>query len=103
TQVAGSVPHPKGEIAVSLVRRGVGLDAEVRLPEGVEGELVWAGERRPLGPGLTRLRFGRAPRGRPWPTLRRQGLGLHDPRAAALGLVVHLASEVRDARHDRAT
>ena len=57
TQVAGSVPHPRGEIAVSLVRRGVGLDAEVRLPEGVEGELVWAGERRPLGPGLTRLRF----------------------------------------------
>jgi hypothetical protein len=59
TRVSGAVPHPKGEVAVSLARDGDALDAEIRLPQGVEGEIVWKGVRRPLPPGQTKLRLTR--------------------------------------------
>jgi hypothetical protein len=55
TKLSGSVPHPKGEVVVSLARDGARLEAEVTLPEGVEGELVWRGQRRPLAPGRSKL------------------------------------------------
>ena len=55
TQASGSIPHPKGEIAVSLKLRGGKLDAELSLPNGVEGEFVWRGERRPLKAGQNKL------------------------------------------------
>lgn len=47
----GRVPHPAGDIDVHLTRAGAGLRATVTLPAGVSGELVWAGQRRPLHPG----------------------------------------------------
>ena len=59
TRVSGSVPHPKGEVAVSLKRDGEALEADVRLPEGVDGEIVWQGARRPLPSGQSRLRLTR--------------------------------------------
>jgi len=40
---------------VSLARTAGALDAEIRLPEGVEGELVWGEARRPLPSGRSRL------------------------------------------------
>ena len=55
TRASGAIPHPRGEVAVTLTRERGGLDAEVTLPEGVDGELVWGGARRQLGPGRTRL------------------------------------------------
>ena len=51
TRVSGRVPHPKGFVDVRLVRRGSGIEAEVTLPAGVEGEFVWAGVRTPLREG----------------------------------------------------
>ncbi|HZS10145.1 MAG TPA: alpha-L-rhamnosidase C-terminal domain-containing protein [Blastocatellia bacterium] len=57
TQASGSIPHPKGEIAVSLKLVGGKLNAEVSLPQGVEGEFVWRGTRRPLKAGLSKLSF----------------------------------------------
>ncbi len=57
TRASGSIPHPKGEIAVALVRTGRALDAEVTLPPGVTGEFVWNGDRRPLPAGRTVLRW----------------------------------------------
>lgn len=36
----GTVPHPKGEVFVSVRRDGDGLRGEVRVPEGVEGVVV---------------------------------------------------------------
>jgi hypothetical protein len=51
TRVSGAIPHPRGEVAVSLVREGDGLRADVRLPSGVEGEFAWRGVTRPLSPG----------------------------------------------------
>jgi hypothetical protein len=50
-RVAGSVPHPKGEVAVKLERAGGALRVEVTLPAGVTGEFVWRGSRRTLAAG----------------------------------------------------
>jgi hypothetical protein len=47
---------------VDLHRRGEGLDAEVVLPAGVEGELVWGVARRALSSGRSKVALdGRAP------------------------------------------
>ena len=54
----GRVPHPAGDIDVSLTRRGAaGLDAAVRLPPRLTGEFVWGGRVVPLHPGGQTLRF----------------------------------------------
>jgi alpha-L-rhamnosidase len=50
-RVAGSVPHPRGEVAVRLERTPSGLHVEVALPAGVPGEFSWRGARRALAPG----------------------------------------------------
>jgi hypothetical protein len=56
TRVSGSIPHPKGEIAVSLTLEANGkLTAEVALPEGVAGDFVWHGTSHPLAPGRSKL------------------------------------------------
>lgn len=51
TQASAKMPHPRGEIAVSLRRVGTGIDAEVTLPAGVTGSFVWSGHRVELQPG----------------------------------------------------
>ncbi len=53
----GKVPHPKGEIAVTLQRDGSGLTAKVMLPAGLKGTFVWQGRSTPLGAGEQTLRF----------------------------------------------
>ena len=58
-RVSGSVPHPKGEVAVSLRRDGETLEAEVTLPEGIDGELIWHGQSRTLASGRTTTRLAR--------------------------------------------
>jgi hypothetical protein len=52
---AGSIPHPRGEVAVVLRRDGGRLDAEVELPPGVEGDLVWGEARHALRSGRTKM------------------------------------------------
>ncbi len=48
----GRVPHPRGDIDVSLTRVGMaGLRAIVTLPSGVSGTLVWRGRRTTLRGG----------------------------------------------------
>jgi hypothetical protein len=50
------VPHPAGDIDMHLTRLGrEGLTAEVTLPPGVAGELLWAGQRLRLHPGRQEL------------------------------------------------
>jgi 3',5'-cyclic AMP phosphodiesterase CpdA len=56
-QASGAIPHPKGEIAVSLARRDGKLHAAVSLPQGVSGEFVWQGRKRALRPGANDLVF----------------------------------------------
>lgn len=55
TKASGTIPHPRGEVAVALRREGGRLVADVTLPAGVKGELVWAGERRSLAAGVSRV------------------------------------------------
>jgi alpha-L-rhamnosidase len=55
TKAAGAIPHPKGEVAVSLVLQDGKLEAEVTLPPGVDGELVWQGKRQPLVSGPNKV------------------------------------------------
>jgi hypothetical protein len=56
-QASGAIPHPKGEIAVSLKRREGRLHGTVSLPPGVAGEFVWQGQKRALHAGLNEVVF----------------------------------------------
>ena len=49
--LAGMMPHPKGDISVSVKRAGQGVSARVVLPEGVSGEFEWNGQTRGLSGG----------------------------------------------------
>ena len=55
TRASGAIPHPRGEISVSLALAGGGLEAEIGLPEGVDGELIWGRARRVLPSGHSRF------------------------------------------------
>ena len=55
TRARGAIPHPRGEIAVSLAVAAGRLEAEIALPEGVDGNLEWGGARRALSPGRSRF------------------------------------------------
>jgi hypothetical protein len=50
-RVSGSIPHPKGEVSVTLERAGTRLRAEVTLPAGVTGDFAWRGAQHPLTAG----------------------------------------------------
>ncbi|WP_224995520.1 alpha-L-rhamnosidase C-terminal domain-containing protein [Cesiribacter sp. SM1] len=57
-KVSGSVPHPKGEISVRYHVNSKGkLQAEVSLPEGVEGRFVWHEQEKPLKSGRQLLKW----------------------------------------------
>ncbi len=53
-KVSARMPHPKGMIEVRLTR-GRKLTADVELPEGTDGEFVWAGSQHTLKPGHNHL------------------------------------------------
>ena len=55
THVSGAIPHPKGEIAVTLTLANGKLDASVTLPVGVTGQFEWHGRTENLHPGENRL------------------------------------------------
>jgi hypothetical protein len=50
--VEGKMPHPNGEIKVSIRRKGKsGIEGEVTLPENINGRFVWNGKTVPLKGG----------------------------------------------------
>ena len=51
-RIACTMPHPKGEVVVSLRFDGGRADGSVSLPKGVEGEFVWHGRAMPLADGV---------------------------------------------------
>ena len=55
-QASAKMPHPRGEIAVSLRRDGGGVLAEINLPEGITGIFVWSGRSTGLHGGAQTLR-----------------------------------------------
>jgi hypothetical protein len=56
-RASGAIPHPQGEVSVALEQEDDRLRAEIGLPSGVTGEIVWRDRRRPLASGKTSLRF----------------------------------------------
>jgi len=55
-RASGRVPHPLGDIDVSLTRSGEqGLHVEVTLPPGLAGRLLWHGHEVPLHEGRQEL------------------------------------------------
>ncbi|MDQ3651686.1 MAG: alpha-L-rhamnosidase N-terminal domain-containing protein [Acidobacteriota bacterium] len=55
TQVSGAIPHPNGEVAVSLALKDGKLAVEVSLPKDITGEFVWQGKTRPLASGRSKF------------------------------------------------
>jgi hypothetical protein len=55
TRVSGAIPHPRGEVAVSLALDGGKLEGAVTLPAGVMGQFEWHGQTRDLHPGENHL------------------------------------------------
>jgi len=53
--VVSWVPSPKGAIEVKYEAAASGIDAEVTLPAGIEGGLIWKGKRISLHPGHQRI------------------------------------------------
>jgi hypothetical protein len=52
----GYMPHPSGEIHVSLQRRGQqGIEAEITLPRNVTGVFVWKGKQQALKGGAQKI------------------------------------------------
>jgi alpha-L-rhamnosidase len=48
----GKIPHPNGEIKVSIKRKGkTGIEGEVSLPSTIKGRFVWNGKTLPLKGG----------------------------------------------------
>jgi hypothetical protein len=52
TELAGTVPHPKGNVSVRVERSGA---VTIELPAGVTGEFQWRGLRKELAPGVNRF------------------------------------------------
>jgi hypothetical protein len=57
SKASGSIPHPRGEIAVRLVRSQGKLEAEVSLPDGITGDFRWGGKSVSLKSGANKLSF----------------------------------------------
>lgn len=51
-RASGRIPHPRGDIDLTLRRSGVdGLQVDVTLPPGITGRLMWRGKEVPLREG----------------------------------------------------
>ena len=49
--IAATMPHPNGEIKVEYTGKNLVVDAEVSLPAGISGELIWQGKTYSLHEG----------------------------------------------------
>ncbi len=56
-EVTASMPHPNGEIRVSLKRKNQKLIADLSLPPNISGEFEWGGTKRALRAGENHLEF----------------------------------------------
>jgi hypothetical protein len=55
TRVEGEVPHPNGNIKVSMRKTATGISAEIKLPKGLEGDFVFDGKSVPLHFGFQKV------------------------------------------------
>jgi alpha-L-rhamnosidase len=52
-----AIPIPKGMVQVRYMRSADALDAEVTLPDGISGEIIWNGHRASLHSGKQTLKL----------------------------------------------
>ena len=55
TAIGGSMPHPDGTVSVRYEKKGNRLNAEIILPDGIDGCFVWNGRSYPLQGGRNHL------------------------------------------------
>ena len=56
--IKASMPHPRGEIRVDLIRKGISnIKGSVRLPAGLSGYFSWGGKKNVIGPGENQISF----------------------------------------------
>ena len=55
TRVSGRMPHPEGDITVTVERRSQGVSAEIELPAGLNGTFIWNGKTVALKGGKQRV------------------------------------------------
>lgn len=56
-RIAGTMPHPKGNISVSYVKGKKAWQIDVELPADTDGEFVWNGVATPIKSGKNHLEF----------------------------------------------
>ncbi|MCF0160127.1 MAG: alpha-rhamnosidase, partial [Bacteroidaceae bacterium] len=54
-KIGGTMPHPQGEIKVAYQKKGNALKAQIELPAGVTGVLVWNGQEHALKGGANTI------------------------------------------------
>jgi hypothetical protein len=54
-KIGGTMPHPQGNIQVNYQKNGNALKAEIELPAGINGTLVWAGRSYELKGGKNNI------------------------------------------------
>jgi alpha-L-rhamnosidase len=52
-----AIPIPKGMVQVRYMRSADALDAEITLPDGISGEIIWNGHRASLHSGKQTLKL----------------------------------------------
>ncbi len=60
-RVEGTVPHPAGNIRVSLRRAGQGIEGEITLPPSLTGEFLWQGRSVALHAGTQTVKIESGP------------------------------------------
>lgn len=56
-EISGTMPHPAGIISAAYKQTGSAWQADIQLPQGVPGVLVWQGKRYPLKGGANKLQL----------------------------------------------
>ena len=54
-EIGGTIPHPSGAVSVRYKVKGNKLQAEISLPEGVDGTFIWKGKELALHDGKNSL------------------------------------------------
>ena len=57
TQLSAAMPHPQGAIEADYKRTSDGVSAQITLPPGLHGELIWQGKTMPLHEGKQQLQL----------------------------------------------
>jgi alpha-L-rhamnosidase len=57
TKIAGSIPHPKGNLKVSYHQENKNWKIKIELPKTITGTLIWKGKKIALKEGLNEFKF----------------------------------------------